>query len=211
MVSGYGIRQHKPRGQWGKDFFMGKGRWSGGSLVRKILLLKIGWQLQITKTLGRREFYYMCIWWSVLVWKEWYSKPHRFIEVTLHGGFSLHPLHTFIPRKGNGSLCFRKTELLRCSFYFAQSHFSSFLLFHFWMGHKSVANELNWPSYKDWSLQTCPVKEMCGTSFGGCWGRQGEVGVRWRPHSLLHRHRYRLPVSGQADTHLSFHLPHVRT
>lgn len=167
MVSGYGIRQHKPRGQWGKDFFMGKGRWSGGSLVRKILLLKIGWQLQISKTLGRREFYYMCIWWSVLVWKEWYSKPHRFIEVTLHGGFSLHPLHTFIPRKGNGSLCFRKTELLRCSLFCPKSFFIIFVLFHFWMGHKSVANELNWPSYKDWSLQTCPVKEMCGTSFGG--------------------------------------------
>lgn len=79
------------------------------------------------------------------------------------------------------------------------------------MGHKSVTNELNWPSYKDWSLQTCPVKEMCGTSFGGCWGRQGDVGVRWPPHSLLHRHRYRLLVSGQADTHLGFHLLHVRT
>ena len=174
MVSGYGIRQHKPRGQWGKDFFMGKERWSGGSLVRKILLLKIGWQLQISKTLGRREFYYMCIWWSILLWKAWYSKPHRFIEVTLHGGFSLHPLHTFIPRKGNGSLCFRKTELLRCSFYFAQSHFSSFL-FCFIFERDINQLQMNWighPIKNDLCKQV--LSKRCAAHLLGGAGEGGE-------------------------------------
>lgn len=86
-----------------------------------------------------------------------------------------------------------------------RSFFIIFVLFHFRTGHKSGTNELNYPSCKDDLLKACPVKELQGTSLGGCRGRRGwEAG---ETASLLSPQTQRLLLSGQASAYLGFHPP----
>ena len=69
------------------------------------------------------------------VWKVAFKAPKIYWSHSPRG-FSLHPFHTFVSRKGSDPLCFRKRELLRYSFCFPHpAHsFSSFWFISFLKG-----------------------------------------------------------------------------
>lgn len=91
--------------------------------------------------------------------------------------------YIFIPRKGNGSLCFRKRELPRYSFCFTPTHSSSLLFcFIFERGINQVQSKLITDPVRTDLLKVCPVKELQGMSSGGCQGRQEGRGTLTTPY-----------------------------
>lgn len=73
------------------------------------------------------------------------------------------------------------------------------VLFHFWKGHKSGANWINYDPARTDPLKARAVQGLQGMFSGGCGAGEGQV-----LHLSLQTCSQRLLVSGQASTHLGF-------